>query len=101
MYITQYQFGNVIIITTVKLGSLWEQGEQKRQYYIVSSSKSKGITVFYELHGGTTKDNVVTTDGRTFCYGHSYADSKVKRRALESAALALAKKVVSCNSILV
>ena len=91
---TSIKFGNKEITLTVSGGNKWEAEGVERVYFdIAVSGKANPVSKFYEVIAGTTRDNTITANGRTFGYQYGFCDSKTKRRAVDEAMAILAQSL--------
>lgn len=91
-------FGNSEITTTIDKKNVvgWKGGSNVRDYFEVeSSSKNQIITKFYLIVLGSTRDETVTANGKTFGFVMGFANSKTKRETARSVAQQLAEQLTS------
>lgn len=91
-----FDFGNKVITHTIDTADVreWAANGNARKYFTLKSdSKHSAIDTFYEVVSGTTRDEKVTVNGKTFAFVANFANSKTKRAAVAEAALELATKL--------
>lgn len=83
--------GNKEITVTVKSSKEWSKEGSKRVYFeLECTGKRQPIATLYEIVEGSSRDKVVTANGRKFGYQYGIdANSNAKRDAVDAAILEL------------
>lgn len=97
MFKATVENGNKEVTITVSEGQRWTGGNNERVYYDIKQDNKRNVLAsLYEVVQGTTRDDTIEANGRTFGYQFGFdAGSKTKRRNAIEGIEDLVKQIVS------